>query len=622
MGPQKKKADSWAGGSIQMPLREDILTPIPGENPSGIDLRYDTKLLIHDKIKEARRQEDDLAQGAWQSERKTANFPFVVKLAQDSIATVSKDLQLAAWLTEGLLQTERFSGLRVGIGLCHELMTTFWDTVYPIIEDGDRELRARPLTWLGSMLDFPLRSAPITAAGYSLLVYKDSRVVGYEDQVKTDKERAARAKVIAAGKIAPEVFDKAFAETPKVFYLQAEKELDGSIEALNNLEKFCDESFEDDAPSFNKLKDGLTEVRQVVHTLLQKKREKEPDPVEPDPVVETAADAGQAGEGGAEGGAIPAGGFAGFGTAEPADRRQAVAGIAGAAAFLRKKEPLSPAPYLLLRGLRWGELRTGSRLTDTTLLEAPPTELRQQIKRLALNKKWSELLEAGEQAMTLPCGRAWLDLQRLSVAACTALGPEYEPIATAIQSELRALLNDLPELLDATLLDDTPAANAETKSWLHQLSAPKQTVQSSEEEGAPDVTVELNGTPTWLTQAADAYVLAKEALAAGQEEKAFSIMRSTIARQRSGRSRFRRTMQLAELAIAAGKDTIAQPLLEDIAATIENHKLDAWEDPEAVAGYLSMLMRSSKKIQGSSSDKQKLFERICRLDPVQALSAG
>jgi len=73
-----------------MPLREDLLTPIPGENPSGIDLRHDTKLLIHDKIKEARRQDDDLAQGAWQSERKTANFPLVVKLAQDALATVYK----------------------------------------------------------------------------------------------------------------------------------------------------------------------------------------------------------------------------------------------------------------------------------------------------------------------------------------------------------------------------------------------------------------------------------------------------------------------------------------------------------------------------------------------------
>ena len=95
-----------------MPLREDILAPIPGDNPSGIDLRYDNKLLIHDKIKEARRQDDDLAQGAWETERKTANFPLVIKIAQDALATVSKDLQVAAWLTEALLQTERYAGLR------------------------------------------------------------------------------------------------------------------------------------------------------------------------------------------------------------------------------------------------------------------------------------------------------------------------------------------------------------------------------------------------------------------------------------------------------------------------------------------------------------------------------
>jgi len=527
---------------------------------------------------------------------------------------------LAAWLAEGLLNTEGFPGLRSGIGLCHSLLTDFWDTVYPVIEDGDRELRARPLNWLGSVLDIPLRSIPITASGYSSLVYKDSRVVGYEDQVKTDKERAARAKVIAAGKIAPEVFDKAFADTPKAFYLQAEKDLDGCVEALANLEKLCDERFEDDAPSFGSLRDSLKDVRQTVHSLLQKKREKEPDPVEPEPVAASAAEEAPAGEERPAGG--PAGSFAAFSTAEPADRRQAVAGIAGAAAFLRKREPFSPAPYLLLRGLRWGELRTASRLGDSTLLEAPPTELRQQLKRLALNKKWSELLEAGEQAMTLPCGRAWLDLQRLSVAACTALGPEYQPIATAMQSELRALLNDIPELLDATLLDDTPAANAETKAWLQQLSTPQQPAQLAEDEAAAGVSADLNGTPTWLAQTADAYVLAKEALAAGQEEKAFSIMRAVIARQRSGRSRFRRTMQLIELAIAAGKDSIAQPLLEDIAATIEAHKLDAWEDPETVAGDLLKLMQSSKKIQGSASEKQKLFERICRLDPVQALSAG
>jgi type VI secretion system protein ImpA len=299
-----------------------------------------------------------------------------------------------------------------------------------------------------------------------------------------------------------------------------------------------------------------------------------------------------------------------------------VAGIAAGAAFLRKREPLSPAPYLILRGLRWGELRTASRLGDSTLLEAPPTELRQKVKRLALAKKWSELLDACEDAMALPCSRAWLDLQRLSVAACSSLGAEYQPIATAIQSELRALLNDLPELLEATLLDDTPAANPETKAWLKNLQdTPDSTLVRGSEGDAPSNTGN-NGAATWLSQSADAYVLAKEALATGHEDKAFAIMRAEIARQRSGRGRFRRTMQLIDLVVAAGKDAIAQPLLDDVAAMIETHKLDAWEDPELVAGDLLKLMRNSKKIQGSSGEKQKMFERICRLDPVQALGAG
>ena len=92
-----------------MALREDILVPIPGENPSGADLRYDPVL---DKIKEARREDDELAQGAWQAERKTANWPLVLKLTQETLTSRSKDLRLAVPLVEALVHTERFAGLR------------------------------------------------------------------------------------------------------------------------------------------------------------------------------------------------------------------------------------------------------------------------------------------------------------------------------------------------------------------------------------------------------------------------------------------------------------------------------------------------------------------------------
>jgi type VI secretion system protein ImpA len=610
-----------------MPLREDLLTPIAGDNPSGADLRYDNKLLLYDKIKEARRQDDDLNQGAWQHERKVGDYREVMRLTQEALATRTKDLQLAAWLTDALLRVEGFGGLQQGLTLCHGLLGAFWEGIYPPIEDGDLELRAGPLDWLGTTLELPLKLVPLVRDGYDFLKYKDSKLVGYEEQAQNDKDKKARAKKIAEGKLAPEAFDKSFADTPKAFYVQAEKNIDASLAALQQLDQLCEAKFGAMAPSFGKLKAALEEVRLIVHQLLQKKRESEPDPVVASPEPPTApAEATQPqtviGQG-SEGSPIPAPVAVAMVNAEPVDRRDAVNNVARAAAFLRKQEPHSPAPYLMMRGLRWGELRAAAKLGDATLLEAPPTELRQQLKRLALTQKWTELLELGENSMALPCSRAWLDLQRLVVEALSGLGSEYSPIADAIRSELRVLLTDLPELLDASLLDDTAAANPETRAWLKQLAqgpAPDATAhESGENPGA------TNGQPaaaSWPAKARDSYSAAQDALKAGEAERAFQIMRLEIAGQRSGRGRFQRTLQLVQLCVTAGKDTIAQPLLEDLMSSIESHKLDDWEEKELVAAALATVMTVSKKVQANAADRQKLFERICRLDPVRALGSS
>lgn len=608
-----------------MPLREDLLTPIAGENPSGPDIRYDSKVPIYDEIKEARRQDDALAQGDWQRERKVADYARVIKLTQDSLATKTKDLQLAAWLTDAKLRTEGFSGLEQGLTLCHGLISNFWETLNPLVEDGDEEPRMAHLDWIGA-LEVPVKSVPLVREGYDWFKFKESRLVGYEDQVKGDKEKKLRAQRLAEGKLAPEVFDKAFVDTPKAFYLQSEKDLDACRKALTSLDELCGEKFKDSRPTFGKLQAALEEVRHTVHSLLEKKRETEPDPVEEVPVEAAAAD-GQAAGAGSQAGQAAAPGivFSVLTSSEPADRREAIASVAKVAAFLRKREPFSPAPYLMMRGLRWGELRSAAQLSDSTLLEAPPTELRQHIKRLALSKKWSELLETAENTMSLPCSRGWLDLQRIVVGACTALGSDYNVIAAAICSELRALLNDVPQLLDVNLLDDTPAANAETKAWLRQLGEMPAQDSSEPQPAAEGSATSSNGRSpahSWLDKAADPYLLAQDALKAGQAEKAFELMRREIARQSSGRGRFERTMQLVQLCVAAGKEAIAQPLLDDIAAAIEVHKLDDWEDKEMVATALATVMTMSKKVQGSASEKQKLFERICRLDPVRALNAG
>ncbi len=605
-----------------MPLREDLLTPIAGENPSGTDLRYDTELLLYDKIKEARREDDELEQGDWQHERKVADFSLVSDLTQEALATKTKDLQLAAWLTEALLHTERYAGLKEGLEICRFLVDTFWNGLYPPLEDGDPELRAGPLEWMGTALEVPLKSTPLVAAGYDWFKSKECKLVGYEDQAQTDLAKKNRAKLLAQGKLAPEIFDKAFAETPKDFYVKSEKDLDGCLSALKALDDSCTAKFGPAAPSFGRLKVALEEVRHTVHSLLQKKRETEPDPVEEVAVAETA-DSNLGVPASSTASATVAALVIPFGNSEPPERRETIAAIAHAAAILRKREPHSPAAYLLMRGLRWGELRASPQLSDPALLEAPPTELRQHVKRLALNKKWNELLETAEQAMSLPCSRAWLDLQRLVVAACTALGSEYEPIAAAIRSELRSLLYDLPRLLDVNLLDDTPAANTETKAWLTELLAMPAAQAVAAQDGTGEGVLGNNhATPSWLEKAADPYVLAQEAVKAGNPQKAFEIMQAEIARQRSGRGRFQRTLQLVQLCVEAGNQAIAQPLIDDLAAAVEAHKLDDWEDSEMVADVLATIMRISKRAQDSASERQKLFERICRLDPARALRTG
>ena len=105
-----------------MPFREDILTPVPGDKPGGADLRYDP---VYDKIKEARREEEDLDQGDWKRERKVADWVMVSKLCEEAIATRSKDLQLAAWLSEAAIRQRGFSGLIEGLTLIHGLVGGF-----------------------------------------------------------------------------------------------------------------------------------------------------------------------------------------------------------------------------------------------------------------------------------------------------------------------------------------------------------------------------------------------------------------------------------------------------------------------------------------------------------------
>ncbi|HEY9228718.1 MAG TPA: type VI secretion system domain-containing protein, partial [Gemmatimonadaceae bacterium] len=301
---------------------------------------------------------------------------------------------------------------------------------------------------------------------------------------------------------------------------------------------------------------------------------------------------------------------------EPTSRDDAASRIVGAARYLRANDPYNPAAYLLLRGFRWGELRANSGGNpNPKLLEAPPTNIRTNLKGLLLDSKWPELLEACETVMGSPQGRGWLDLQRYALTACDGLGSDYFAVATAMRGALRALLADLPQLLDMTLMDDTPAANGETRAWLKAEILPSMEASAAGGDEA-SASHEDNGEP----RSRDPVALATAEVRAGRADRAIALLMRESGREKTSRGRFLMQAHLAKIMVDAGHEAVAMPILEQLIGAVEAHKLEEWEAGELVAAPMALMYRVLEKTDGDPSTRQALYLRICRLDPIQAIS--
>jgi type VI secretion system protein ImpA len=586
-----------------MPLRDDLLNPIAGANPAGADLRYDP---LYDKIKEARREEEMIPQGGWDRPRKLADWPAVIKLGSEAIATRSKDLQLAAWLTEAMLRKEGYAGLAAGLTLTRGLLEKFWDGLFPEIEEGDLELRATPLEWLGGRLDFALKSSPINKNGHTYYQQKEAASVPTEKDVEKDSAKAkTRQKALDDGKISVDMFEKGFDATPKVWFRQLAGDLAGALAAVDALDALSQEKFGATAPSFRGMKESLAEVQHSVAQLLERKLQIDPDPVAATPVESSGDDSGMGG------------GATGPLSAEPVDRNDATSRVIGAARFIRKNEPTSPVSYLMLRALRWGELRAESPTPDPRLLEAPPAPVRTQLKTLLLDQDFASLLELAETVMGSKAGRGWLDLQRYVLNALDGLGSDYSQAAQAIRRELRALLTEVPTLHEMTLMDDLPTAGPATVQWLgaEGLLGGEGDAIGGGSTAMPVASSAGEGRDQMLERA-----LAE--VRTGQASKAIDRIKRALDRENNERGRFIRQTQLANVMLEAGLEAVATPILKQLIARIDESKLEGWEAGPLVAEPMVLLYRSYTKSNAEPKVRSDLYLRICRLDPVQALTLG
>jgi len=254
-----------------------ILTPIEGENPAGEDLRY----ILYDEIAEARREDDALERGDWQRETKSADWETVIELCANALVNRSKDLQIAAWLTEALTIKEGFKGLLSGLKVLRGFLENFWESVYPEIEEDDLEFRIGRLEFLNNSLGPRVKQIPMTdssvRAGYSWLQWEESRKVGYEgDAAKTE----TRAELVAEGKLTAEEFDVAVAQSSRAFYETLAADVTKCKEEFQTLEELVDEKFGKEAPRLAELRKSLEDCDRQVSKILKEKRELEPDEVE------------------------------------------------------------------------------------------------------------------------------------------------------------------------------------------------------------------------------------------------------------------------------------------------------------------------------------------------------
>ena len=354
---------------------EALLQPISGENPAGESLRYAG---LYDEIAEARRADDGLSQGEWQTEQKVADYRKVIDIATPALTTETKDLQIAVWLAEALMKQHGLPGLRDGLGFLNGLHDTFWDTMHPVVEDGDMEGRANAISWLDTTGALVVKEAQITgAAGYNYIDFEDSKVfdipdaldtLSTEDQIKYNqlREQAEREQRVTA-----DMWRKEKAATRRAWCETINFTIEECWTAFNELNRLIEEKYErNQAPGLSNLRKSLDAVHEQVQKLLEEKRLEEPDE------EEIAAD--ESGDGTGEGGVAAAGGVA-SGTGAIQSRKDALRRLADIADFFQKTEPHSPVAYLIQRAVKWGHMPLENWLQDVIKDETILYQLRQTL---------------------------------------------------------------------------------------------------------------------------------------------------------------------------------------------------------------------------------------------------
>lgn len=366
-----------------------LLAPISKDQPTGVSLRYDP---VYDRIQEARREDDaSVPQGVWTTKLKRADWPGALTEIETALTKRSKDLQLAVWRVEALLQIEGLPGLTRGIRYLGALSQKFWPTLHPQIEEDDIEARLAPLYWLDEKLPARIGQLPIATVEWA---EDKPRPSWFDLQSALRLEPLASAKpedyrrAVEGGAATRALVEAAMRATPVAFYRKLHDDIRDGLGAIEELRGILNECCGDDAPEMRTFRDQLERLDLLATQHLTERGERleaaaegspPPPAPEPEPELETEAerqDERPAAQEDTEDeddrvfSTRPARSRPGI----PDDltitsRREAYRLLALAADYLAEVEPHSPTPHLIRRAIAWGRMEFSDLMKE--LVEEP-----------------------------------------------------------------------------------------------------------------------------------------------------------------------------------------------------------------------------------------------------------
>lgn len=288
--------------------------------------------------------------------------------------------------------------------------------------------------------------------------------------------------------------------------------------------------------------------------------------------------------------------------------------------FKRRVNPRDPMAYRLPRIATWMAIKQAPPATGgATSIPAPqPADLRTRLEGKIAAQQWAGVLEETESLMANSV--FWLDLHYYAYTALKGMGPDFAPAAEAVATEVRGLVQRLPELPDLAFAGGQPLAADATRSWIRETVLAAPGGGGGKASGGLALSAE-GGEPEGLAEARDqAAALAAE----NRLAEAVRLFEHGAARAVRARERAAWKVAVAQLCADAGRHDVALAQIEALQDDLQSTSLEAW-DPELASQMLRLHLAARQKAvpAGAAPEEQQktreLLRRLARLDAAAAL---